>query len=162
MKTIPLTQGKHAIVDDDVFEIISGYRWNAHKAQTLPGSFYAQRSITVHNQPGKRTTDCLHWYVIGKPFKGLVVDHINGDTLDNRRENLRIVTRRGNALNKRVHRDGLPVGARFMRGKNRWVTSIRINGRRKYLGCFKTASEASDCYKQALSGITEMENKRRG
>jgi hypothetical protein len=147
IKTIPLTQGKSAIVDDDVFDAIGKYKWFAHKNKY--SAYYAQRSVTLQGKKNQ-STDYLHWYVVGKPLNGLVVDHINGDTLDNRRENLRIVSKRGNSLNSKVHRNGKPIGARFMKGKNRWCSNIYINGRTKYIGCFKTAEEASNNYKREL------------
>lgn len=147
MKTIPLTRGLFAIVDDDIYEMVGHLNWYAQKSKF--SGHYATRSVAL---PGKKnqSRDYLHWYALGQPMHGLEIDHINGNPLDNRRGNIRIVSRRMNALNRKCHRSGKHIGSRFMKGRNRWVTSIRVNGDRKYIGCFETEEEASAKYKQEL------------
>jgi len=101
-KCIQLT-GKHAvggtqfaIVDDEQYEHLSQWKWKATPLST-GGHRYAVRNTTVN---GKNTTVYLHRYVIG--YVGLDdVDHINHNSLDNRRENLRVVSRSTNILNRR-------------------------------------------------------------
>lgn len=84
------------------------------------------------------------------------VDHINLDTLDNRKQNLRFVTRSQNQLN----RDKLPrnksgfkgVIAKVDRsGRPRFVSNIRIHGKLWVLGTFDTAEQASEAYKARLA-----------
>lgn len=85
-----------------------------------------------------------------------VVDHINGDKLDNRRCNLRVVTQRQNSLNRqsanRTSKTGV-LGVRYdaRRAKNPYRAEIEIKGEKVSLGCFPTADEASAAYQAAKS-----------
>lgn len=148
MKTITLTQGKYAIVDDEIFEIINQVKWYA---QYSPGnrSFYVVRGIKLDSN--RWHLDRLHWWVIGRPLKGLFVDHINGNTLDNRRSNLRIVSNRENQSNQKRHRSGKLVGSRFNKKTKKWSSKIRMNGKEIYLGYFSTEIEAHQAYLSELN-----------
>ncbi len=84
MKTIPLTQGKIAIVDDSDYEYLSQWKWHYN-------SGYAERGKHIH----------MHRVVLGT---SQTVDHINGETLDNRRSNLRPINHSTNAMNMRKHK----------------------------------------------------------
>ncbi len=78
----------------------------------------------------------------------LYVDHINGDTLDNRRSNLRVSTNRQNQWNQKRIRGIVPFkGVTLENGKYR--SRIRINGKKTNLGRFDTAQEASNAYNKA-------------
>lgn len=134
---IPLSRGKFSIVDTEM-KHLENYRWTYRK---YAGGEYAVRNIPECNNL------FLHHAVVGRPLKGLVVDHINGNGLDNRLSNLRIVTRRENTHNQKRHREkGKIVGACWDKSKKRWVSCIRINGKQKFLGRFKTEKEAGDAY----------------
>ena len=104
---------------------------------------YIVSSTTAH---GKRVHMLLHRMVIGaKP--GEVCDHINGDTLDNRRCNLRIVTTRENNLN--AAKKPSKHGNRFRGISTRtygFASQIRIDGRIACLGTFMTDVEAAYAY----------------
>jgi HNH endonuclease len=93
MKAILLKNSRRVtFVDDGVYDRIKQYVWYDN------GHGYIYRSW----REGKRVyKEALHHAVIGKPPEGLCSDHINGDPFDNRRENLRIVNRRINALNRK-------------------------------------------------------------
>jgi hypothetical protein len=80
----------------------------------------------------------------------LVIDHINSDKLDNRMENLKIVTNRENCSKERTIKSGLPVGVTFYKKTNKYMSTIKINGKKKYLGSFNTIEEASQAYQLAL------------
>jgi len=90
MKEIPLTQGYVAIVDDEDYESLLQFNWHACPAND-GGQVYAKRKNEA------RRTVSMHRQIAGKP--GFVVDHINGNGLDNRRENLRAVSIAENAQN---------------------------------------------------------------
>lgn len=96
---IPLSQGLIALVDAADANMIGQWKWYALKTlrhQAIP-HFYA-----VRNSPrgeGKRHLISIHRTILDAP-KGLDVDHINGDTLDNRRANLRLATRSQNVANR--------------------------------------------------------------
>ena len=103
MIVIPLSKGLHTIVDDDCDPAILALRWYA-KQSGYGGHFYA-----VSKSLGRENTR-LH-RLIANPSKGLVVDHINGNTLDNRKAILRVCTTRQNLLNRRTNRNS-PCGFR--------------------------------------------------
>ena len=87
MKYIPLTQGKFAIVDDDMYEYLNQWKWCLRKKSER--SFYAGRN----DWENKKNHIVTMQQLIMNPPKGMVIDHINGNGLDNRRCNLRICTR---------------------------------------------------------------------
>ena len=86
------------------------------------------------------------------------IDHINGVKTDNRIKNLRLATIRENSRNKKCHRQGHLVGARFDARRNRWQAHIVINGKWTHLGMFNTEKEASDAYYKAFA-ITQGAEK---
>jgi hypothetical protein len=84
---------------------------------------------------------------------GLMIDHINGNKLDSRMENMRLVTNRVNGQNMKVHRDGQLVGCSFDKRAKRYKPQIQINSKLIYLGYFKTEQEAHEAYKIACKHI---------
>ena len=91
--------------------------------------------------------------VLGREIKpGFVIDHINRNKLDNRRNNLREVTSRVNSLNKSKSREFF--GSTFLKHRNKWQAQIKINGKQTYLGVFNLESEACECY---LKKVKELD-----
>jgi len=128
MKVLKLSRGKRALVDDDIYEIVGKWRWSYHHTG------YAVR--------GKPQIS-LHRFIM-KAQKGQFVDHINRDKLDNRRQNLRIATTRQNQFNSLAN-DGI-----HWRGdREAWIVRMNVNGRKKYIGYYKTKAEAEEARKQA-------------
>ena len=92
----------------------------------------------------------LHRELLKAPY-GKEVDHINGNKLDNRKENLRIVSRFENSLNQVCHRKA-EEGHCFLgvkRGKNSWIAQIKNKGKAVHLGTFTTKEEAALAYNEA-------------
>lgn len=82
--------------------------------------------------------------------KDTVIDHENGDKLDNRIENLKLTTQRENQQNRHKHRNGRLTRCRLhMCGK--WEAYIQINGKKISLGLFNTEAEAHETYNEALT-----------
>jgi hypothetical protein len=88
----------------------------------------------------------------------MFIDHINGERTDNRVENFRLVTKRGNSLNRVEHRAGRKQGCYFHKQSGKWMARIRIGGARKTLGLFTTEDAAFEAYKTALDLITNGNN----
>jgi len=139
-KEIQLTKGYVAIVDDDDFEHLSGYRWYQHSHG------YA---VHTYTENGKRVQLYMH-RVIMKPKSG-VVDHRNRNPLDNRKKNLRCCTQRENAMN-RVGKTGVKykgVSRYSKRYPNRWRANIVVHYKQKWLGSFSSQEEAAEAYNKA-------------
>ena len=139
MKKIPLTQGKFALVDDEDYNaVVSKGRWSAQKVSG-GRNYYAQRQGGL----------MMHRLIMDAP-KDMVVDHINGDGLDNRRENLRLATRQQNAINTN-HGWGKAkyVGVSWDERMGKWKTQVHLRdpntGRivPHHLGYFDSEIEAA-------------------
>jgi hypothetical protein len=85
--------------------------------------------------------------------QGMEIDHINGNKIDNRIENLRLVTRRGNQQNQKRHRIGKLVGASYCKIQGNWESNIKIDKNKIFLGCYETEQEAHEAYKIACKHI---------
>ncbi len=134
VRYISLTKGKHAIVDAADYPALARYKWYA-QGPKKNGAFYAYRghrgrTISMHRQ-------------IMKPPKGMVVDHINGNGLDNRRCNLRICTHLQNLQNTRRHRPGKSRFRGVYPRGDKWQASIQHDGKPLYLGLFDDECEAA-------------------
>lgn len=92
----------------------------------------------------------LHRYITNCP-KGMVVDHINHDTSDNRKENLRICTPAQNAKNKSTPKNNTSgiTGVRWAEKQGKWHSYIRVNYKRINLGYYTDFEDAVDARKQA-------------
>ena len=87
--------------------------------------------------------------------EGLQIDHINGNRIDNRFENLRLVTQRENQQNRKVHRDGQLFGSSLDRRSGKYRAAIRINSNVIYLGLYNTEQQAHKAYKIACRHIPD-------
>lgn len=149
VRQIQLTQGKVALVDDEDYERVNQYKWSANYSK---GRWHARRN---GSRP-KRATIRLHRFITNASDDE-VVDHINGDPLDNRRSNLRLCTNAENIRNQRTRRQVVrPRSSRFKgvtwdkRGR-KWRSQISVNHQRFNLGGFSTEEEAHKAYCRASS-----------
>ena len=83
----------------------------------------------------------------------LIVDHINNNKLDNRLENLQIISHRKNLSKDKKNKTSKYTGVSWNNQKNKWVSQIRINGIVNYLGQFNNELEASNAYKNKLKTL---------
>lgn len=150
MQYLPLTQDKFAIVDDEDFELVNQWKW---QVSWSGGQFYAVRTIAYENRVRTRY---LHHEVLGLPpanNRKWVVDHINRNALDCRKENLRVCTQYQNRANVapllRKNKHSSYKGVTFDRKIKRWVTNIQHARKHQFLGCFKTEYEAVVAYNRA-------------
>jgi hypothetical protein len=144
-RKISLGEGQFAILD-----ALDYYRYCAFK-WTMGGQgsvVYAVRSTKIG---AKITTRRLHREIMNAP-KGLLVDHANGNTLDNRRANLRLATHFQNTCNRRKIKSKTSsrfIGLYWEKKSSRWVTHIKDHGKRIYLGRFKSEFDAARAYDHA-------------
>ena len=140
-KEIPLTRGHSTIVDDADYPYLSGMKWFSLNNSR---SFCAARNQWVD---GKRKTVCMHRIILNAP-SNMMVDHINGDTLDNRRCNLRLVTNQQNCWNTKKHKDNKSgfKGVVHSSSSNKYWAHITVDGKQKYLGIFTEPISAALVY----------------
>jgi HNH endonuclease len=144
MKSIPLTQGKIALVDDGDFEYLNRWKWYAFKNGN---EYYAARRGKAKLE--KKTVQ-MHRVIMNVP-DGMVIDHINNNGLDNRRDNLRICTNTENRHNQRVsivNTTGYK-GVSIPRRGRMFRANICLNGKPIRLGKYRTAEEAARAYDAA-------------
>ena len=156
VKQIELTKGKVTLVDDDIYEQICDKKWNA--IEPVEGYFYAGRCEHIDTINGKQNNQILflHRWITNPP-KGYCVDHINGNGLDNRRENLRVCSPRQNQQNrKKIHSSKYP-GVSWNKRSARWDARIMVKGKRYYLGTYIDEREAAMAYEQACRDLVGEE-----
>ncbi len=135
----------YTIVSNEDFEWASQFKWSASTCLNK-GNHYAVR---VETKDKKRKTFKLHREITKCP-KGMVVDHINGNTLDNRIENLRIVSHQENMTNQTKRKGSSKYrGVHFKKTSQKWVAQIQVNGKRTWIGAFKTEEEAGKAFLSA-------------
>lgn len=141
-------QAKISEKDKDLLNLTS---WYVNKSNR---SNYLLRKTRVN---GKSKTTAMHRLIledmIGRPLKkGEYADHINGDGLDNRRENLRVVDKFQNQANRRnqINNKTGYKGVSWNAKDKRYKTQIRVKGKRIYLGEYLTAEEAYKVYCDAM------------
>lgn len=144
-----MTQGQYAIVDECEFERFNRFKWYTHKGK---GTYYAYRAATAgERQTGKSKNVKMHHEII-KVTKGMLVDHVNSNGLDNRRANLRLASFAENSWNRKKcvgKGQSRYKGIWWDKNKNRWRTQICYNGKKVYLGHFKNEIEAAMAYDSA-------------
>lgn len=91
------------------------------------------------------------WELVFGPIpKGLQIDHINGNKIDNRIENLRLVTNRENCHNYSWHRGGRLPGCYYRKDCDKWQARAKVNGRDMHIGLYVNEQEAHEAYKKYL------------
>ena len=147
MRKIKLTQGKYAIVDDDMCDFLNQWRWYYHQEG------YAVRSSRM--LPPIKKTIHMHHLIAGFPLNKKKVDHIDGNRLNNCRNNLRIVTHRENLQNSKLARRRKVFGCSYVKRSGMWRANIRIDGKVIYLGEFKDKFLAHRAYLERFNALKE-------
>lgn len=143
MKLVHLTKGVSAKVDDSDFADVSNFKWYCLSGRKK----YAAR------RNGKKIT-LMHRFLM-KANENILIDHKNGDGLDNRRQNLREATRSQNQCNatsmiRKNNRSGYRGVTKHPKGINKpWRATIIVNWKQISLGYFKTKEDAAIAYNDA-------------
>jgi hypothetical protein len=137
MRTIQLTKGKVAIVDDCDYEYLSQWKW-------LYSDGYAERKIRI-NEKSKHIR--MHQYILFAP-DGMEVDHKNRSRLDNRRDNLRICTHSQNEANRSIFPNNISgkKGVSWDKVNKKWRAVIEYNYKYIHIGRYKDINDASEAY----------------
>lgn len=145
MVKIPLTQGKFVLVDkQDVH--LRKFKWHF-----VAKKYAARDEPMVNRKRGKRIY--MHRSILSASV-GQEVDHINHNTLDNRRSNLRICTHQENISNQSLSRANTSgfKGVHHTKESGRrkkFIAYIKVNQKRRVIGYYMTAEEAAVAYNQA-------------
>lgn len=137
---LDITKKRKTIIDSEDYDKVKDYKWHLLKTgyvATSVGGRKNKKMIYIH----RLITNCPD---------GKVVDHINGNPLDNRKKNLRICLHIENCLNRKKSSINTKTskykGVHFDKNRNKWRTSIRVNGTNFYLGRFNSEIEAKNAY----------------
>lgn len=149
MPDIPLSSGFSVMVDDEDYEYLAQWKWSKGE--------YAYRSTNRADLREKRTTVLMHRIIVermtGAPVpKGMQIDHINGNRLDNRRRNLRFATCRQNQHNKVKQKQ--PTSSRYKgvgwkKSRRRWRAAINTPSGQFDLGLHASEEDAARAYDKA-------------
>lgn len=142
--------GKSVLIDKEDYEKIKHFKWQIIKIKNIPPYVFAA------GKQGTPSTVRMHRIILGAP-RGSIIDHINGNPLDNRKINLRFCTQRQNMQNKKPHDGRKRKFSSNYKGvyklKNKWRAYISYNYSTIHLGFFETESEAAKAYDFAASMI---------
>ncbi|MFE0595423.1 HNH endonuclease [Paenibacillus lactis] len=141
-KEISLSKGKVAIVDDEDYGKLIKLKWHYNRG-------YARHSYW---ESGTSKSIWMHHVILGVyPNRKLVVDHINGNPLDNRKINLRIVTQQQNLFNKSPSCKSTSKfkGVYWYKARSKWCSKIMLDGRYRHIGYFESEIEAALAYNKA-------------
>lgn len=111
--------------------------------------WYSSSNLYVRSYKNRKPI-YLHRFIMSCP-KNKVVDHINGDVLDNRKCNLRICTKKQNLQNRQLQKNNKSGFRGVYKNKKSWRAFVSLNGVTKHLGSFKTKKEAADNRDKAAS-----------
>lgn len=134
---------KPAIIDKEDYEKAKNFHWNNETP-------YLYTTTTVQKN-NKKQIIRLHRLILGIEDNDVFVDHINGNPLDNRKSNLRVVTPQQNAFNHKVRKNNTSgvSGVRLIKKNNTWNSRIVVNKKEISLGCYKSFKDAVTARKEA-------------
>ena len=144
MKTINLTQGQVALVDDDDYDYLNQWKWRVVKSAYIDNYYVIRWSPMIKN---KRHQIYMHRFIMDTP-KDMQVDHIDHNGLNNQKCNLRNCSIHENQCNKRASRKSTSkyIGVSFNKNRKLFEVQISNHGKKKTLGFFKTEEQAAIIY----------------
>ncbi len=145
-RRIDLGEGQWTILDSQDYYMYGNFKWFLNGNR---GKFYAVRSKKIGNTGTKMVS--MHREIMNAPA-GLLVDHRNCDSLDNRRSNLRFATQPENIRNRRKTTSKTSsrfIGVYYDKERHLWVARIEHQGEKIFLGRFRSEEEAARAYDAA-------------
>lgn len=145
-KEIPLTRGMAVIVDADDYEMLSQHKWNSMRGGRSKDRYYAAR----WDRTGEKPVLIMMHRVITKAQPGQVVDHIDRNTMNNRKENLRLCTPQMNCWNRPPEKNKKHSQFKGVtKSDNSWLAQCQG----KSIGFFKTEIEAARAYNEKAKAV---------
>ena len=147
-KRIILTNGMIAVVDSDDYVRVSGFSWVPVSGRRGAKTTYAVTRSRIGR--GVRVSTLMHRIIMNAPL-GILVDHRDGDGLNNRKSNLRLATNQQNLANRGKNRNNSSgyKGVRRARSGGKWVARIKVGGIEHHLGSYVSAAMAVSAYNAA-------------
>jgi hypothetical protein len=149
VKRVQLTRGFYALVNDEDFEKVNQHNWCATPKRY---TWVACRSVWYD---GRNHMVYMHRVITGA-VHGELVDHINGNGLDNQRHNLRICTKAQNNQNRRRAQSTNTSGYRgvfYEKNIRKWRAQISMDNKNIHLGVFTSKANAARVYKRASRAL---------
>jgi hypothetical protein len=146
VKTVKLTNGKVALVDDADFERVSQFKWCAHRVRK---NWYAVRGVAKAGTASGRGLQRMHQFLMPGVLR---VDHADGDGLNNQRStNLRAATNSQNMANQGISTQNTSgvKGVYWAKHAGKWRAKIKVSYRSIHLGYFEIIEEAARAYESA-------------
>ena len=140
MQEIPLTKGYVAIVDDDDYEKVAAFKWCAH-VDSKNGKVYAYRN-------SRSVPNCMHRFIMGETNPKILIDHKNGNGIDNQRHNLRRANSSRNNANTgkyKINKSGYK-GVHWDKVEKQWVAQITADRKKTFIGRFSEKEDAAKAY----------------
>lgn len=144
---VPLTRGNFALVDADDVPLLQRYNWATQKSAKA----HCYAHTTIYKGPKQPSWARMHRFLLNVSEPNTLVDHKNGNTLDNRRVNLRTATHSQNIMNSGCRINNLSKLKGAFRsvtpaGTVRFTSSVTVNGTTHHIGSFRTAEAAHEAY----------------
>lgn len=156
MKTILLSQGLFALIDDEDYDKLSKFSWHVSNKD------YARRNVNTGSREG-RSTVYMAREIVDVPV-GLQIDHKNGNKLNNQKDNFRFVNNGTNCQNRKQNNNSTGyIGVVLHKASGKYVAQIGYQKKRIHLGSFSTKEEAAKAYDEAATrffGLGALTNEK--
>jgi hypothetical protein len=141
MQKLKLTNGGHSFVDESTYALVNQWKWYKSKTDRV-----------IRTTPGQGSKILLHRLLLNFP-KNQDIDHINGNPLDNRLSNLRLCSHKENMRNSKKYKNNTSgyKGVSWSKSNKKWGATIWLENKKKFLGYFENAADASHSYNEAAS-----------
>lgn len=141
MKEIKLSNGDVAFIDNEDYSKVIDYRWYLKKNKGKNCRY----AIAYSYKGNKQNILRMHRIIMNASIDE-EIDHINGNGLDNRKENLRKVSHWQNVMNTKIGKNNTTGFKGVCKIKDKWVSRIQFNKKKIYIGCFNNKIEAAKAY----------------
>jgi hypothetical protein len=147
MKQIKLTKNQVTFVDDEDYNFLMQWKW--HAKPNMNNGYYAIRGFK--NEKNTMSKIHMHRVIMNLTDPNLVVDHIDGNPLNNQKSNLRICTKDQNRHNRKASKSKKSkyLGVFWNKECNKWYSQIKDGKKIIYLGIHNTEEEAAMAYDEA-------------